>query len=250
MKNASKKSSTKRKIVQRDFKKEVKRLKTQKSPDRNSDGIAVTVRVHVCPKYLLNHSNVLNWKDHPKRQLEYLADQITNNVGWAGAALYCANTDRMLDGHGRAIMSANENLSSMPCDIGWYTKEQGDEILASLDPSGQMSSVDGNALKSLTEAVLSKRKSGKKDSPILSMFADVHGYAKRIAEEKKDRINIQKSRRSLSKILTGKKSTTPNEKESGSNVSDGLYETIAKDDLIFPSKGNTFGIPDLLESKL
>lgn len=231
------------------FQKEVARLKKQNKPDYNSDRIQVTTKVEVNPEFLLKHSNLLNWKEHPKRQLDYLADMIKNEVGWAGSALFCANTDRMLDGHGRAIMACKEQLSSMPVEIGWYTKEQGDEILASLDTSNQMSSVDGNALKSLTESIIEKKKKKKGKKPSLSMFADVHGYAKRVSEERKDKIGIHKSRRSLSRIISGKNEAKTDNRESGTDYQE-LYDKEVRHDLIFPSTTNTFGIPDLVESKL
>lgn len=232
----------------KEFKAEVTRLKKQKKPDFNRDNIQTTCRVDVAPSYLKQFSNILNWKDHPERQMEYLADSIMNNVGWAGAALFCANTERLLNGHGRVKMGCDNKLQSMPCDIGWYTKDQGDEILASLDPSGQMASIDGNALKSLSESVISNRMKSKK-SPFLSMLRDVHGHAKSVAEDKKKKIGIQKSRRSLNAIIGGKTKVSANNKETGTD-NDVLYDRVVREDLIFPSKSNSFGIPDLLESKL
>ena len=84
--------------------------------------------------------NKLNWKDHPKRQKKYIENSV-NDAGWAKSVIFCANTMRVIDGHGRIEKGVERQWKSLPVDVGYWTKEQGDELLASLDPSTQMATV-------------------------------------------------------------------------------------------------------------
>src|SRR5690349_16679806 len=46
--------------------------------------------------------NPLNWRKHPKGQLDALKGVLRDDdVGWAGALLFNERTKRLVDGHGR-----------------------------------------------------------------------------------------------------------------------------------------------------
>ena len=214
---------------------------------KNVDGVCVTIRTEVNPNEIKNNTNKLNWKTHTPRQLEYVGSSINNN-GWLGQLLYCANTDRLLNGHGRLKNALNEGYRSVPVDVGWWSEEQGNEILASLDPTGSMASVDGNALNSLTEMILKQQK-GKPKTSKTAMFKDVNSFAQQILDNKKDNIQIRKSKRSLKKIIEESTKSKTDERESISN-NDYLFETERREDLLFPADSNIYGVPDLLSSKL
>lgn len=211
----------------------------------NADDVSVTVRTNVDPVVLAEHANNLNWKDHPKRQKNYIKDSV-KDAGWVKSAIFCANTMRMLDGHGRTETAIEEGYTSVPVDIGWWTVEQGNVLLASLDPMTQMSTVDANALQSLTLATLKDRKGKRKK---VSMLKDVNAFAKNILDKKKDRLGIRQSKRSIDKLI-GSSETTTRDKRERETDNDQLYDTALRDDLLFPSETNAFGIPDLLPSKL
>jgi len=215
----------------------------------NEDGIHVTIRTTVDPRDIRNNLNKLNWKSHPERQLEYVGDSIKAH-GWAGTMLYCANTDRLINGHGRLEICLEQGLTSIPIDVGYWTEEQGNELLATLDTVGNMVSVDAPALISLTEATLKRAMQGKKAAtPQIGLMTDVHSYAQAIIKKSKDRIQIRQSKRSVKKIIGDTKRTRRDERETGSDH-DSLYVTELRNDIIFPSAGNQYGIPDLRPSKL
>jgi hypothetical protein len=229
---------------------------------KNDDGVPCTVRTEVNPEYLRGHENPLNWKDHTKRQKGYAESSIEEH-GWARQLLYCANTDRLIDGHGRLKISLKKQYKSVPIDVGWWTKDQGDVLLASLDTMSNMASVNANALASLTESILKKKLSGKNGtpSPVTGNIRDVHAFARQIQEDVRDKISIRQSKISegrMKRILENKEkksspsidSSDPNLSESASEDHREMFYTELRSDLIFPSRNNKIGLPDLLPDKL
>jgi DNA modification methylase len=97
-------------------------------------------------------SNPANWRRHPQKQLEALADVIAE-VGWAGVLLYNERTKRLVDGHARKqIASASDE--PVPVVIGSWSEEQERTILATLDPLAAMAVADSAALASLLAGVV------------------------------------------------------------------------------------------------
>ena len=217
----------------------------------NEDGVSVTVRTTVDPKLIKDHVNPLNWKTHPERQQTYVSNSISQN-GWAGIPLYNANTLKLINGHGRLSICLEKGYKVMPIDVGWWTEEQGNELLITLDTTGGMASIDGNALASLTEATLKRAMKGKKSAtPVIGMMTDINSYAQSVIEKNRDNIAIRQSKKSAKKIIGDTKRPKRDELElEPSNIDEGMYETELRTDVLFPSKGNKLGIPDLLPSKL
>lgn len=189
----------------------------------------------------------MNWKAHPRRQKSYIKDSV-EDAGWAKNTIFCANTERLIDGHGRLETAIEQGYKSIPVDVGWWTKEQGDILLASLDPSTQMATIDPNALQSLTLSNLKGLVSKNKKTQ-LAMMKDVNSFANSVLKGKKDHINIRQSKKSLRKLI-GDSDTTQRDNRIKETDNEQLYDTTLREDLLFPSSGNDFGIPDLLPSKL
>jgi hypothetical protein len=233
----------------KEFKEVVAQLKKLKGMPKNRDGIYTTIRTEVDPQEIKDKVNKKNWKLHPRRQLDYVGGSIKEH-GWATIPIYCANTDRLIDGHGRLSISLQKEYKFMPIDVGWWTEDEGDTLLLSLDTSGNMSSVDGNALMSLTEASLKRALKGEQtDKPKIGLLSDVHSFAKSIAEKKRDKIAIRPSKKSPKKIIGDNTRVKKDDRESIADH-DHLYYKELREDITFPSTGNELGLPDLIRSKL
>jgi hypothetical protein len=215
---------------------------------KNDDGVPITIRTEVDPQYLKERFNKLNWKQHTKRQKEYVASLIQDN-GWVKSVIYCANTDRLLDGHGRIGIAIDEKRTTIPVDIGYWTKEQGDQILASLDPTSNMASIDSAALKSLAKSNLSKLKELNPKSRLLSLHKDLYGHANAIEEGTKDKIGIRQSKLSANKISKLKNVRKEDKKDKVEIDDDNITETILRDDVIFKTM-NKLGLPSLKSDML
>lgn len=97
--------------------------------------------------------NPLNWRTHPRSQLDGLRD-ILGTVGWAGAALYNERTGRLIDGHARK--SAPQNVlidGKMPVLVGSWDDTQERLILATLDPLAALAEADAAKLDALLREV-------------------------------------------------------------------------------------------------
>lgn len=228
----------------------VAELKKAGEGPTDSDGARVTVRCEASPSELVGKENALNWKKHTQRQLDYVGESIDER-GWARNLLYCANTDRILDGHGRLKDAVERDRKSVPVDVGWWTEEEGDELLASLDPTSNMASVDGNALSSLTELNLKRRlkESKGRASKTVEMMRDINSHANSVAERLRDQIAIRQSKKSVRKII-GDTSKTKRDKRTADTDHHDMYHVELREEVTFPSQSNDLGIPDLLPSKL
>ena len=110
-----------------------------------------------------------------------------------------------------------------------------------------MSSVDGNALTSLTESVL-KNALDKRNVVITKSMTDIHAHAKRIAEGNKKRLEIYHSKKSPRAIVNERSKEKRDQRETISDQ-DSIYHTELRTGIVFPSD-NEFGIPNLLPAKL
>ena len=216
---------------------------------QNANGDAITIRTEVDPKRLEHCFNKKNYKKHTDRQLEYVDDSISDH-GWAGQPLYCANTDRLINGNGRVLKAIETNKKVIPIDIGWWTEDDGDELLATLDPTGQMASIDGNALSSLTERIIRRRMGDKTASKRLDAAKDIHTFANEIAEKRRNRLTIEKSKRSFKKILDERSEAKRDKRETFSDYEEEIYNKELKEDVHFPSSSNEYGIPNLQKKSL
>jgi hypothetical protein len=95
--------------------------------------------------------NPLNWRKHPKPQLDALRGAL-DDVGWAGAALLNEANGHFVDGHARRDI-AIERSEPLPVLIGSWTEAQEREILATLDPIAAMAEADAERLDELLHGV-------------------------------------------------------------------------------------------------
>lgn len=95
--------------------------------------------------------NPRNWRRHPKRQLDALAD-IVAEVGFAVPLLYNERTKRLIDGHARKSISKGP----VPVVIGNWSDKDEAKILATLDPLAAMADADDDVLAKLLADVESE----------------------------------------------------------------------------------------------
>lgn len=91
--------------------------------------------------------NPKNWRVHPATQANALRG-ILAEVGWADAVL-ARETDEglmLIDGHLRAEVAPEEKIPVLVLDV---TEEEGDKILATLDPLAGLATADAERLESL-----------------------------------------------------------------------------------------------------
>jgi hypothetical protein len=228
-----------------EFELTVTQLQEMGGMPQTDDGIGITVRTQVCPTVLHKYINKLNWKKHTKRQLSYVSKSIEDN-GWAGVPIFDSNTMRLINGHGRLKEALEKKWTSIPVDVGWWTEDQGNLLLASLDPTTNMASVDGAALASLTESTIKRLGGGK--SPLMGAMKDINAFAQDVVKKSKDNIVIRSSKRTVKEIIDSTKKTKRDKRETGSDHHE-MYDVELREDIIFPSS-NEYGIPDLSKSKL
>jgi hypothetical protein len=112
----------------------------------------------------------------------------------------------------------------------------------------QMSSVDGTALHSLTlSSIKAFNKTGKKGT--VSALKDVNLFSRDIMKGKKQKLGIRESKLSTKKLI-GDSKKSKRDKRSTATDCEHMYEQFLRQDLLFPSEGNDFGIPDLLPGML
>jgi hypothetical protein len=92
--------------------------------------------------------NPRNWRTHPQAQVAALTD-VLSDVGWAGACLYNETTGRLIDGHARRKVAAEQGAATVPVLIGRWTPEQEAKILLTLDPLASMAAADDAKLREL-----------------------------------------------------------------------------------------------------
>jgi hypothetical protein len=245
---------------QSQFAKVVAQLKADGMPVINGQRVVVRVDA-VEVKELIGSENPLNWREHSKRQKEYVQDTI-ENLGWAQALTYNAVTGHLINGHGRLEIAIEKKYKTLPVDIGAWSEDEERQLLIAIDSTSQMATINANALDSLVQSTLNsvkEKKKNKKDAKSLqsakqqlSMLTDIRQFANEVIERKKAKTAIAKSKKKVEDFdVDGdeyvEKALEEAKEVGGNNVS--ITTTIVKDNVIFPSS-NQWGIPDLDESML
>ncbi|MFO8012108.1 MAG: hypothetical protein R6X20_02265 [Phycisphaerae bacterium] len=97
--------------------------------------------------------NPRNWRRHPEGQQEDLA-MLLQEVGWAGALVYNEELGRLVDGHARKAVAKRLNpATEVPVLVGSWDEATERKILATLDPLGELTATDSEALADLLEQV-------------------------------------------------------------------------------------------------
>ncbi|MEM1207780.1 MAG: hypothetical protein AAGI54_00805 [Planctomycetota bacterium] len=94
--------------------------------------------------------NPRNWRKHPEAQREAIAASIDSS-GWAGALLYNATTERLIDGHGR--LEGADPTQPVPVLVGRWSEDQERVVLAQLDTITNMAEPDADALSALLDEI-------------------------------------------------------------------------------------------------
>ena len=196
--------------------------------------------VWVDPKTL--DDNPLNWRKHPSRQKNAIGASIKAN-GWADTLLFNENTGKLVDGHARKEVAITEGMDSVPVLIGWWTEEQEQRLLATLDPMAAMAETDANALSSLTDMIKQDQSTleelGEKDKEILENIndeLDTYAFNVSVGDDRKTFLPQQNIVPEIEQIHR-------HERDESALILD------IEEDTIFHSS-NRWGIPDLQEDYL
>jgi hypothetical protein len=92
-----------------------------------------------------------NWRRHPASQRAAL-QAILKEVGWADALIARQEGEKLvlIDGHLRADLDPAQQVPVLVLDV---TEEEGDKILATLDPLAALAETDDEAMRALLESV-------------------------------------------------------------------------------------------------
>lgn len=115
--------------------------------------------------------NPKNWRTHPESQANAVKDVITE-VGWAGAVLFNERTGRLIDGHLRRKLAAEQGVEKIPVLIGSWDKATEAKILATLDPPVALAEADATALDELLREIDTSSESVEQ---LLKDLAELHG---------------------------------------------------------------------------
>lgn len=96
--------------------------------------------------------NPKNWRSHPPAQAEVVKDVLAE-VGWAGACLYNERTGRLIDGHLRRKLAAEQGVAKIPVLIGSWDEATEAKILATLDPTAAMAESNAAMLDDLLKEI-------------------------------------------------------------------------------------------------
>jgi hypothetical protein len=100
---------------------------------------------------------------------------VLGEVGWAGALLYNERTGRLIDGHLRRKVAAEQG-APVPVLIGSWSEAEEALILATLDPLGALATADSGRLDTLLKSVTT-------DSPsIQQMLKDLAASSPLLAD--------------------------------------------------------------------
>lgn len=102
------------------------------------------------PEQLL--ANPKNWRTHPKYQQDVLKDTL-EEVGVVKSVIVNKRSGFMVDGHLRVSLAMREGQSSIPVEYVDLSEEEEDKILATLDPSAALATVDGEKLTELLAGI-------------------------------------------------------------------------------------------------
>lgn len=125
-------------------------MRVVREAPKGTRGIRELVWVH--RDDLEQRKNPLNWRKHPKRQMEALENTLEQN-GWAGACLFNTKTGNLIDGHARTEVDFKNMPPWVPVLVGEWEPEQEKHILLTLDPIAAMADEDARMLKALVDDV-------------------------------------------------------------------------------------------------
>jgi hypothetical protein len=97
-------------------------------------------------------TNEKNWRRHPAEQKAAL-QAVLSDIGYADALIARVNADGglvLLDGHLRAGLDPKQKVPVLVLDV---TEEEGDKILATLDPLSAMAEADEEAFQKLARSI-------------------------------------------------------------------------------------------------
>ncbi|GIK63855.1 MAG: adenine methyltransferase [Chloroflexota bacterium] len=90
-----------------------------------------------------------NWRKHPAAQ-EAALRGVLSQVGWVDTALYNVQTGRIIDGHLRKSIAAEDEIPVLDVDL---TEDEERLVLATLDPIGAMAEASGETLHHLLQSI-------------------------------------------------------------------------------------------------
>lgn len=90
-----------------------------------------------------------NWRKHPAAQ-EAALRGVLAQVGWVDTALYNVQTGRIIDGHLRKSIAAEDEIPVLDVDL---TEDEERLVLATLDPIGAMAEASGETLHHLLQSL-------------------------------------------------------------------------------------------------
>jgi hypothetical protein len=96
-------------------------------------------------------SHPLNFRRHPEAQRAALSGSLTE-IGWVKSVIVNRTTGRIIDGHAR-VEEAAKKREPVPVDYVDLSEEEERLALATLDPIGEMATVDDAALAELLQGV-------------------------------------------------------------------------------------------------
>jgi len=197
----------------------------------------------VNPKDLAKGVNKRNWKTHPKRQKAAVKALILKH-GWVRPLVWNTRSKRLVDGHCRLEIAIESGWETVPVLYGSWTDKAENELLLTLDTTGNMSQIDAKSLDSLARDVAKEveelvgKDSGSDE--LMKMAIDAHGFALDL----KGRSPIFK-RRGSRKSIGGKKMRTPKGKSNAKvPQKEVLGQRAVEDSQTFYSS-HPSGIPDL-----
>ena len=219
--------------------------KKSKPADQTQHGIVELVWAD--PRTL--DDNPLNWKIHPKSQMQAVSASIKKH-GWVKPLIYNLTTGKLLDGHGRKAKAIEENIDVVPVVQGYWEAEEEPHIIQTLDPLGGMYRTDAEKLESLN-AMVAKDRSwmegiGKTAGQVLSnLHTRMEKIPKAIERGQMDSVPLPIAKLRIDDAVEVEEDE---EEPDDSEDSDVVQETI-KEDVRFPSS-NPWGLPDLLPNML
>jgi hypothetical protein len=113
------------------------------------------------------HANPNNFRRHPDMQRQALADML-DSVGWVQHVVINKRTENMVDGHLRVELAVERNEPIVPVMYVDLSAEEERLVLATLDPIGELASVDADALAGLLDGL-------DLDDTLNGLFADLIG---------------------------------------------------------------------------
>jgi hypothetical protein len=116
-----------------------------------------------------------NFRRHPSLQREALDSSISEH-GWLSAPIVNKQTNRILDGHARVELAAENGEATIPVRVVDVSEEQEKRILASFDQIGSLAERDDEALTVLLQELAESAEglpAGWQDSDLETLLAEI-----------------------------------------------------------------------------